>query len=397
MKLKPMILSVILLASSVLLAVEPSKAQEAANVVNLPLTFHGYSLLTRDANNSFYVYDGADGAAPDLVNAMQVNVDAQISGQRSGWNYWSAIVVWAVQLQSEVHVSGTVNVRAYISSKYKFSGFISGGGYGMGLVDIDENNVEVKEFITESQAVYGNPFTETPTQYSLNTNVDYVFKKGHAIGFAVGLGATEQGFTATVYFGSPDRNSGATLPVEDTTNSYSFTADYNGTSYNIAITSNSIISNCQFDSATRCIQFKAQGINYTTGYCNVWVPKTLMQAPFTITQGTQPITPTLNENVTHTQLYFPSTRNANPIQITAATTPPTTATPTASPPIPEYPLLTVFPILIAAALLALIIRRKKHHKNLERNFTKVCPTLFPIASSIQKAKISEHPHTTLIT
>ena len=371
MKTKPVILMAILLASSVLLAVE-SKAQEAANVVNLPLTFHGYSLLIRDANNSFYVYDGADGAAPDLANAMQVNVDAQISGQRSGWNYWSAIAVWAVQLQSDIHVSGTVNVRAYISSKYKLSGFISGGGYGMGLVDIDENNVEVKEFITESQVFYGNPFTETPTQYSLNTNVDYVFKKGHAIGFAVGLGATEQGFTATVYFGSPDRNSGATLPVEDTANSYSFNADYNGASHNIAITSNSIISNCQFDSATKCIQFKAQGINYTSGYCTVWVPKALMQAPFTITQGTQLITPTLSENATHTQLSFTNTRSATPIQITAATTPPTStptassstsATPTASPPIPEYELLVVFPIFIAAALLALIIKKKKHPLN----------------------------------
>ena len=323
------------------------------------MTFHGYSLLLKDQNNSFYVYDGADGGAPDQASAGQANLEAQISGQRDGWNYWSAIIMWTLKLPMDLNVQGTVNMRAYISSTFKLSGLFSGGGYGMGLVDIDENNIEVKEFITEAPYSIGtNPFTATPTQYSTNTNVDYVFKKGHSIGFAVGLGATTQGFSATVYFGSQDRNSGATLPVEDTSKTYNFAADYNDATHNIAIVSNSAISNCQFDSSTRCIQFTAQGINYTTGYCNVWVPKTLMQAPFTITQGTQPITPTLNENATHTQLYFTNTRNANPIQITAATTPPTTATPTASPPIPEYPLLTVFPILIAAALLALIIRRK---------------------------------------
>ena len=298
-------------------------------------------------NNSFYAYDGADGAAPTSANAVQANLEAQIAGQRDDWNYWSAIIMWMVKLQSDLHVQGTVNMKAYISSKFKLSGFFSGGGYGMGLVDIDENNLEVKEFITEGPLSIGsNPFTETPTQYSIDTNVDYVFKKGHSIGFTLGLGATTQGFSATVYFGSQDRNSGATLPVEDVAESHNFTADYNGSTHYIAVVSNSAISNCQFDSSTRCIQFTAQGINYTTGYCDVWIPKTLMQAPFTVTSGLQPITATLTENSTYFHLYFTHARSSNPIQITGTAA------------IPEYGFLTILPVFVATAMLAVMLKKK---------------------------------------
>ncbi len=387
-------LSAILLSAFLFLACQPNvEAQSSSTVVSVPLTFHGYSLILRDANNSFYVYDGADGAAPDPSSAGQANLVAQISGQRDGWSYWSAVIMWAAKLPMDVHVKGTVNMRAYISSTFKLSGFFSGGGYGMGLVDIDENNNEVKEFITEAPyTIGGNPFTATPTQYSLSTNVDYVFKKGHSIGFAVGLGATTQGFTATVYFGSSDRNSGATLPILDTTESHAFTADYNGASHTIAVESNSVIANYQYDQAKTSIKFTAQGISYTTGSCKVAIPKTLVAAPFTVTSSGQTITPTATENATHTQLAFSHTRTVNPIQIagtapppqTTATPTPTTATPsatpdqttttptaptatstaqatvepTATPAIQEYLALIILPLMVLTGLLALALKKK---------------------------------------
>ncbi len=368
MRLKAAMVLLILFSCCLLPAAQPSRAQEAGNVINLQLSFHNYSLILQDANGSLYVYDGADGAAPSQASASQTNLNAQISGQRSGFNYWSAIVMWAVQLQSDVHVSGSVNVRAFISSTYRFSGLIAGGGYGMGLVDIDENNNEVKEFITESQPIMGNPFSATPIQYSLSTNVDHTFKKGHAIGFAVGLGGTEQGFTATVYFGSPERNSGATLPVEEATNTYIFTTNYNGATHIVGITSNSLVSDCQFDQATGCIQFKTQGISYTSGTCSVAIPKTLIQSPFTVTQGTQTITTTVTDNATHNQLTFTSTRSTTPIQITAATTPPTSTTansnaPSNSPPVPEVNPLIILPSLVAACLLALLAKKRLMKKS----------------------------------
>ncbi len=361
-----------LLLSCLFIVYSPNiiKAQSSPTIVNLPLTFHDYSLLLKDQNNSLYVYDGADGAPPNQASAAQVNLDAQISGQRDGWNYWSAIAMWVVKLPSDLHVQGTVTMRVYISSTFKLSGLFSGGGYGMGLVDIDENNLEIKEFITEAPyTIGGNPFTSTPTQYSLSVNVDYVFKRGHSIGFAVGLGATVQGFSATVHFGSSDRNSGVTLPVEDLDASYSFTADNNGVAHNIKITSTSAISNCQFDSSTTSIQFKAQGINYTTGRCNVYIPKALMQPPFKVTSGLQVIQATVTDSSDYYQLFFNHTRNPEPITITAsaaspqpttAPTQPATMEPTASPPIPELSALTVLlAVFVMTALLAFILTKKR--------------------------------------
>ncbi len=269
MKTKPIMLLLILSISCFFLVQQPNtKAQSSSNIVDVPLTFHSHSLLLRDPNGSFCVYDGADGAAPTSATPTQTNLVAQISGQQSGFSYWSASILWTIKLQSDLHVVGTVNVKAYISSTFQLSGLFSGGGYGMGLVDIDENNNEIKQFITQGPISIGsNPFTASPAEYSLNTNVDYIFKKDHSIGFAVGLGATVQGFTATVFFDSLDRNSGATLPVEDKSQSNSFTAITNGTSQNIVVVSDSAISNYEFNSASNSIRFKAQGINFTTGYC----------------------------------------------------------------------------------------------------------------------------------
>jgi hypothetical protein len=329
MKVGAVLFLALLFTSCFFLSHNASVKAQSSNIVNIPLTFHNYSLLFSDANGSFCVFDGADGAASTSTNAKQVNLVSQISGTQSGFSYWSSSVLWTIKLTSDLHVMGTVNVRAYISSTFVLSGFISGGGYGFGLVDIDENNNEVQELITQGPISIGpNPFSASPTQYSLNTNVDYIFKKGHSIGFAVGLGATTQGFTATVYFDSIDRNSGATLPVEDTSQSNSFPVNYNDATHNIAVESNSAIADWKFYPASSSIQFTAQKINYTTGYCNVSIPKTLMQKPFTVTMGSHTISSTLTENSTYYQVYFTNTRSSVPIQITGTLI---SSQPTASP------------------------------------------------------------------
>ena len=398
MKIKPIMLVLILFAGCLFLVQQPNAvAQSSSNIVNIPVTFHGYSLLLRDPNGSFCVYDGADGAAPTSASPTQTNLVSQISGEQSGFSYWSASILWTIKLQSDLHVVGTVNIKAYISSTFQLSGLFSGGGYGMGLVDIDPNNNEVQQFITQGPTSIGsNPFSSSPTQYSLSTNVDYVFKKDHSIGFAVGLGATAQGFTATVFFDSSDKNSGATLPVEVKSQSNNFTANKDGTSQNIIVVSDSAISNYEYNSATNSIQFKAQGINFTTGNCKVSIPKTLMQSPFTVTSSSSPITATSTENATYYQLAFTHTRNSNPIQIigtsipqsttdptTTTTTPSSSATPettttspttTSSPPsatlpdaspqasIPEYKLLAIPVIVIVAVGAFAVILKKKLKK-----------------------------------
>jgi hypothetical protein len=317
---------IFLLAVSGFEAFEPTM-QAQSDVTNLTLTFHNYSVILRDSNGSFVVYDGADGAR-DSQATTQETLTSQISGTRMGYNYWSAAILWAVKLPMDLHVKGTVNVYAYLSSTFKQS--MLGGGYAMGVVDIDENNVEVKEFLTEAPYSFGNPFSATPTQYSQNINVDYTFKKGHAIGFAVGFGGTTQGYSATVYFGSADRASGATLPVIETWQTQLCMAE----GAQITVKSNSAVENLQYSQAGRCISFSALGIHYTTGTCIVSVPKTLLQSPFTVTVGAQSITPTQTEDATYYQLSFTHSRTADTISIVGEAPPsPTPASSTSTAPI----------------------------------------------------------------
>ncbi len=325
-----MVLLLTILVIGSLLCINPTAMAKTPNVTTYQLTFHNYGVLLRADNNSFCVYDGADGAVADASTSGQVTLESKITGKRDSWDYWSASVLWIIRLPMDLHVVGTVNMHAYLSSTYKLSGLFSGSGYGMGLVDIDENNQEVKEFITEAPyTVGGNSFTATPTQYSLNTNIDYTFKKGHAIGFAVGFGATSEGYSATVYFGSPDKASGVSLPVEDPALTSSLFVAGEGASGTVGFVSDSAIVGSEYVASSRRLQFTAQAINYTSGYCRVAVPKTLLQAPFTVTQGNQQITPTTTENATYTEVSFTHIRNVDTIQILGAL-PQIVATPTAT-------------------------------------------------------------------
>lgn len=360
MKGKVLVLWMILALSSIA-AIPAPVCHAQTQVVNHALTFHDYSVVLRDANNSLVVYDGADGATPSGAGS-QVTLASQISGTRDGWSYWSAVAMWVIPLQSDVHVKGTVNLRAYISSNFNLSGLFSGGSYGFGVVDVDENNNKAAEFVTEGPIAIGkNPFTKDPAQYSLNVNVDYVFKKGHAIGLAIGFGATARGFDATVYFDSPSHNSGATLPVQETTASQTFVAQSNGASHSIQIASTSTVSDFQFDDSAKRIQFKAQGIPYTSGSCVVTVPKTLLQPPFRVTMGSSQLAVSASEDSLSTHLSFKHARTAETISIIGEAGADPTSTPTIV--VPEYPeaanLMLIVGAFLASMLLCAVLRLRK--------------------------------------
>ncbi|MCW4028726.1 MAG: hypothetical protein NWE92_03670 [Candidatus Bathyarchaeota archaeon] len=361
----PIALLITTLILGSLLCTTPTTTAQT-NIATYQLTFHNYSVLLRADNNSFCVYDGADGAAADASTAGQVTLDAMITGQRDGWAYYSASVVWVIRLPMDLHVVGTVNMRTYLSSTFKLSGLFSGSGYGMGLVDIDENDQEVQQFITEAPYTIGaNALSSTPTQYSLSTNIDYTFKKGHAIGFAVGFGATTQGYSGTVYFGSPDKASGATLPVEDKALTSSLIVNTDTGAQTIGFVSDSATSGATYDASARRLQFTAQAISYTSGYCKVAVPKTLLQAPFTVTQGTQQITPTITENADSTEISFTHIRNTDPIQIlgalpqTAATATPTATSGPQATTTPQVPEISTAAVAVFVVALSLAIFWKK--------------------------------------
>jgi hypothetical protein len=242
-----------------------------------------------------------------------------------GYNYYSAVTMWTVQLPMDLHVKGSVSIRAYISSSFQLGGLFSGGGYSFGVVDIDENNREVKEFMSSATYNLGNPFTSTPTQYSQTVSVDYTFSKGHTLAFVVGLGATVQGFTASVYFGSADRASGATLPIVQSTQSQSVQTDAGA----VTVVADAAISNLQYDKTANTITYTAKGIDYTPCSCAVSVPKALMQAPFTVTQGTKTLQATTSQNENYFQISYSYTIDDSQLRVTGTSS--TTNTPTPPP------------------------------------------------------------------
>ncbi len=195
-------------------------AESGTTVQNL--IFHNYSLIQKADDGSSYIYNGADTNGPQLATASQTTVNSQIKGQVNylgiDFTYWSGMVIWGYQLTDDLHVQGNVQITVYMSSSDTISGLFSGGGYGMGLSDVDQNGNEIKRFTAEGpQSLGKNPLTGTPQAYTLNVQVDYIFPKDHAIAFFAGAGATKQGYKFTVYFDSPDKNSGATLPVVNPT------------------------------------------------------------------------------------------------------------------------------------------------------------------------------------
>jgi hypothetical protein len=219
----------------------------------------------------------------------------------------------------------------------------------MGLVDIDENGNEIQQFITESSPSIGsNPFTATPKAYTLVITVDYVFRKGHAIGFFVGAGSTIQGYTFNAYFDSPDKNSNVKLPIEDLPETYEFSAVWDENTYNIVATSTSALSSFEFNQPARQVSFNTSGIPGTNGYCEVVIPKTLLGGPFKVFMGNQPIAATETENTTHSFISFTYTHNSDTIEIIATTA------------VPEFPSIILLPLLIIVTLLVVIICKQKH-------------------------------------
>jgi hypothetical protein len=311
----------------------------ASGTVVENMVFHYYSLLSKDENGSLFIYDGADAVGPRLTDAFKTAVTAQTEGTYSGFAYWSGALLWGIELQKDVHVSGTVEIRAYISSTFSDFGFLDGAGYGMGLAEIDtEGETLVQQFVTQGPQYWRqNPFTATPAVYTLTVNVDHVFKKGNYLGFFVGAGSTVQGFTFTVYFDSPNCNSGASLPIVDQTETFVFNPEWEGNTYEVVATSNSALSDIGLDGSSKEITFDLWGIHGTSGYCQVSVPKTLLEGPFTVYLGSQQIVPTVTENATHSNIAFNYVHDSDRIrvigtQLTPTPTPtPTHPTPTPTP------------------------------------------------------------------
>jgi outer membrane protein assembly factor BamB len=134
-----------------------------------------------------------------------------------------------------------------------------------------------------------------------------------------------------------------------------YKVDAGGQSFVIPIVTNSTISSFN---ATRLetegkISFGVAGINETTGMCNVTIPNDMLDGGLNVTvDGGQPLYSAgpLN-NGTHTSLYF-TYNNTIPhvVEITGTTF------------VPEFPIITIAPMLITTLFMTLVQLKRKHNK-----------------------------------
>jgi hypothetical protein len=95
---------------------------------------------------------------------------------------------------------------------------------------------------------------------------------------------------------------------------------YKGETYVIPMTTNSHVSNLQFNASLKQIMFTVSGETGTMGYCNITIPKTLLKAePLadwkTFLDGYQQLPYIATENDTHTFIYINYTYSNHEIQI----------------------------------------------------------------------------------
>jgi parallel beta-helix repeat protein len=125
------------------------------------------------------------------------------------------------------------------------------------------------------------------------------------------------------------------------------------TPYNVFVFSNSTVSDFSFKPENTMIQFNVDGENGTIGFCNVTIPKDLLNTEdnWTILVDGDSVTPTVNEDASNTYLYFTYNHSTKTIEIIGTTA------------IPEFPSWTPLLIaLVAVVAVAVIYRRKLSHR-----------------------------------
>jgi hypothetical protein len=117
--------------------------------------------------------------------------------------------------------------------------------------------------------------------------------------------------------------------------------------YDVVTTSNSTVSSVDLNQQHRLLSFNVSGPDGTNGFCNITIPKNLLDAPdpnyWLILVDGMMVSPTVSENATHSSLYFTYSHSIRRIHIIGTAV------------IPEFttallPLLFLAVTLVAATL-----------------------------------------------
>jgi parallel beta-helix repeat protein len=132
---------------------------------------------------------------------------------------------------------------------------------------------------------------------------------------------------------------------------------WEGKRYNVYVSSNSTVSEFSFDPEGTRIRFNVMGENETTGFCNVTIPKGLLntEGSWAVLVDSVIVTPiTVNEDVINKYLYFTYYHSSKTIVIIGTDA------------IPEFPSWTPLLIALVAVVAVAIIYRQILPKKYQR-------------------------------
>jgi len=126
---------------------------------------------------------------------------------------------------------------------------------------------------------------------------------------------------------------------------------YGGTDYSVTILTNSIVSNFIFDNARRLINYSVTGSSETEGFCNVTVPKPLLDGEPVVFIDDSEVCPCLSPstsiNATHYLIHFTYTHSTHTVTIGGSQT------------IPELPTAHIGTVAFTVLAIFIALRRKR--------------------------------------
>jgi nitrous oxidase accessory protein len=137
------------------------------------------------------------------------------------------------------------------------------------------------------------------------------------------------------------------FPLMAPTSSFS-AGTWEYTDYWVDISSNSTLSDFNFNHEIALIRFNVEGEDGTTGFCRVMLPKDLLFAEdnWTVLIENNLVTPTVNEDKSNTYLYFTYPHSTKTIEIKGMYT------------IPEFPSWIILQSFLVATLFGIFVRKK---------------------------------------
>ena len=132
-------------------------------------------------------------------------------------------------------------------------------------------------------------------------------------------------------------------------NELSFEVVWDGATYYVTMSSNSTIKNFHLDQANRTLSFDVTAPIGTLGFCNVTIPKQLLNTSgeeWFVLVDNQPVDPIVSWNTTHSFLFFTYVHSTHEITI-----------------VPEFSSFLMLLFMITTPLAVIVCRRKQSTKS----------------------------------